>query len=90
MAAQLRNHLDKGEPVALIRRKAARETQNDRRGWKVLRGAQERPLPRVAWSVTIADVARGQQDAASYCRLIEAWARSVLDEMAPLIMTDGK
>lgn len=89
MTQQLRNTLERGEPLAHIGRKAVRETQNSRREWKVLRGVDESPLPRVAWSMTIADVARGQHDAESYCRLVEAWARCVMEEMAALFEMPG-
>lgn len=33
-------------------------------------------LPKVAWSMTIADVAAQMHDAESYCKLIEQWGRT--------------
>lgn len=44
------------------------------------------PLPRVAWSMTIVDVANQFDDAESYCKLIEQWGRTVLKEMGPLVV----
>jgi hypothetical protein len=46
----------------------------------VVRRPGDPPPPRAAWSMTIADVARGYADAASYCRLVEQWARSVVEQ----------
>jgi hypothetical protein len=53
----------------------------------IIRPADARPLPKVAWSMTIADVAAQMHDADSYCRLIEKWAKTILQEMGPLIET---
>ena len=41
----------------------------------------EPALPRIPWSMTIADVASQYQDAASYCALVTEWARATLKEM---------
>jgi len=51
----------------------------------IRRPADAPPLPKVAWSLTIADVAARMHDADSYCRLIEEWGRVTLKEMGPLV-----
>ncbi len=82
----LREYLEGGIPADQIRRKAARETDQGRRIWAVTRRPDATPLPVIAWSMTIADVAAGYQDAKSYRKLVEQWARITLREMKPLII----
>ncbi len=82
---QLRANLEDGIPVSQIRRQAARETGQGARTWKVTRRPEEPPLPRIPWSMTIADVAAGAQDAHNYCELVKNWARTTLNEMKPLL-----
>ena len=78
---QLQAHLNEGVPVAEIRRGAAKETGQHVRTWKVTRRPEGPPMPKVAWSMTIADVAASYHDAASYCDLVRRWARITLQEM---------
>jgi hypothetical protein len=78
---QLRAYLYEGAPPEHIRRQAARETSQSMRTWKVSRPAGAPPLPRVAWSMTIADVAGRYRDAESYRDLVRQWAHSTLQEM---------
>jgi hypothetical protein len=80
---QLRAYLDEGVPAGHIRRQAAKETNQGKRTWKVIRPADAPPLPKVAWSMTIADVAAQYQDAESYRALVTDWARRTLQEMKP-------
>lgn len=70
-----------GVPVQQIRQQAARETAPSARTWKVLRPPDAPPRPRVAWSMTIADVAPHAESAASYCRAVRQWAAATLREM---------
>jgi hypothetical protein len=81
---QLRANLEDGISSEQIRRHAARETSPGKRSWKVTRRPGAKPLPKVAWSMTIADIAGHYQDAAGYCGLIKQWARTTLKEMKPL------
>jgi hypothetical protein len=85
IARQLRAYLEEGIPAGQIRQQAARETGQARRTWKVIRQPGARPLPKVEWSVTIADVAAHAQDAESYRDWITRWARATLREMQPLL-----
>ena len=78
----LRDYLEKGHSLKRIRKSAA---SGPGRAKGVLRPADARPLPKVAWSMTIADVASQMHDADSYCSLIEKWAKTILQEMEPLV-----
>ena len=79
----LHKYLEEGANTELIRQDAARgpgRTKNIRRL------ADAPPLPKVVWSMTIADVAANMHDAESYCKLIERWGRTTLEEMGPLVL----
>jgi hypothetical protein len=77
---QLRRHLE-GVSFQEIRREASSQVSNSSRGWKVTRPTDAPPLPKVNWSMTIADVAKENHDAESYCRSIRKWGKVTLDEM---------
>jgi hypothetical protein len=85
IAQKLRATLEEGLPAEKIRRQAAREAGPGARTWKVTRQPGARPLPKIAWSMTIVDVAAHYQDAIRYCTAVTRWARSTLQEMQPLI-----
>ncbi|MDF2720704.1 MAG: hypothetical protein K0Q59_379 [Paenibacillus sp.] len=79
----LRNYLEKGHTTESIRRDAA---QGPGRTKGIRRLKEAAPLPKINWTMTIADVAKRTKDAESYCRLIEQWGRTTLDEMGPLVL----
>jgi hypothetical protein len=79
----LRNYLEEGHNTEMIRQDAA---QGPGRTKGIRRLADAQPLPKVAWSMTIADVAAQMHDAESYCKLIEQWGRITLQEMGPLVL----
>lgn len=81
---QLQDHLEHGVAARHIRQKAAQQTHQANRAWKVLRPAGAAPLPRVAWTITIADSVPHLRDAEQYCQQIERWARATLQEMNQL------
>lgn len=81
---QLREHLEHGVPVQHIRQKAARQTQQRGRTWKVTRPKGAAALPHVAWSMTIVDIVPALQDPDRYCQEVERWARNTLQEMHQL------
>jgi hypothetical protein len=91
IAQKLREALEQGVSPAEIRRQVANQVGQAQRGWKVMRQPGEPPLPRIAWSMTIADVdagcraASGAPEPARYCHLIQQWARVTLREMAPWV-----
>jgi hypothetical protein len=82
---KLRAYLEEGEPIGQIRQQAASEAGPQVRTWKVMRQTGERPLPRIAWSVTIMDVANHFEEAASYREWVTRWARATLQEMKLLL-----
>ena len=82
---KLRDNLEEGIPAEQIRRLAAKETNLSKRTWKVTRRPNDPPLPKIAWSMTIADVAINYQEANSYNNLVRKWARITLNEMTPYL-----
>lgn len=82
---QLYAYLEEGIPVSQIRRQANIEADQNNRNWKVVRQPDEPPLPEILWSMTIADVAAGYRDAASYREWITRWARATWQDMQPLV-----
>ena len=82
---KLRDVLVNEVPVDEIRREAGRETGQGKRTWKVTRQPGERALPKIAWSMTIADVSANTRDATTYCQMVTRWAMVTLAEMRPWI-----
>ncbi|MBX3081803.1 MAG: hypothetical protein KF716_09225 [Anaerolineae bacterium] len=80
----LRDYLDQDLTPAQLRHRASQGTSSQSRQWKVLRAGDAPPLPKVAWSMTIADVAHQYTDADSYRVLITQWARVTLREISAL------
>jgi hypothetical protein len=78
---QLRGYLEEGLSIEEQRRRAAQGVGQGTRTWKITRQADATPLPKIAWEMTLAEVAAGYQDAASYRRLVEDWARKTLRQM---------
>lgn len=76
----LRAYLNEQLTPQQIRQRAAKETDGVTRTWKVTRRADAPPLPNVAWSMTIADVAQSVQSPEKYCARIEQWARTTLQQ----------
>jgi hypothetical protein len=75
--------LEEGFTTEMIRRDAAQGPGRDK---GIRRPADAPPLPKVAWTMTIADVDAQMHDAESYCRLMEQWGRTTLREMEPLVL----
>ena len=82
---QLRRHLEAGESVADIRRQAQHTTSQAKRTWKVVRAAGDPPARKIAWTMTIGDVAlaheRSEYDAAVYRAQVTEWARRTLQQL---------
>lgn len=81
---KLRAHLKEGLAPETIRRQASHQVSQSTRNWKVTRQPGTKPLPKITWSMTIADIASQYQDASSYRDLVTQWARTTLREMKPL------
>jgi Family of unknown function (DUF5946) len=86
IAEKLLLNLEEGVPAEKIRRRAAKETEQSGRSWKVNRSPDAPPLPKIVWSMTIADVAARYRDTESYCELMIDWACSTLREMKPFLV----
>jgi hypothetical protein len=80
----LGEYLEKDLSLDQLRQLASQGTDSGSRSWKVTRSKDAPPLPKVAWSMTIIDVARQYTDADSYRDLITQWARVTLREMSAL------
>jgi hypothetical protein len=80
----IRDFLDGKATQEQIRRASQRQVDQSRRAWKVTRRPGAPPAPRLAWTMTIADVARQARDAASYQTAIKAWARATLSQLETL------
>ncbi|WP_240419403.1 DUF5946 family protein [Paenibacillus periandrae] len=83
MQAALRKYLEEGHTTEMIRQDAVQGPGSTK---GIRRLADAPPLPKVAWSMTIADVAAQMHDAESYCKHIEQWGRTTLQEMGPLVL----
>ncbi|MDQ0062983.1 DUF5946 family protein [Paenibacillus harenae] len=79
----LRKYLEEGHTTEMIRRDAA---HGPGRIKGISRPADAKSLPKVAWSMTIVDIAAQMLDAESYCKLIERWGHTTLKEMGPLVL----
>ena len=82
--SQLRAYLEEQRTIKHIRQMVAQDTNRANRSWKVTRQADAPPLPKVAWSMTIADVVQSRPDAEQYCNQVTQWARSTVEQMASL------
>ncbi len=78
----LRAYLDEGRTNEKLRQSARHTTNQPNRTWKVLCAADAAPLPKIAWAMTLADVAGHFSDADAYGDLIRQWARTSLRQLA--------
>jgi Family of unknown function (DUF5946) len=85
MQSLLRACLEEQLPARQLRLRAAKAMNDATRSWKVTRQADAPPLPQVAWSLTIADVAQSMQNPEQYCELVNQWARATLQQMPALL-----
>ncbi len=85
MQSLLQASLDEQLPTQQLRERAAKGMSDATRSWKVTRQANAPSLPKVTWSMTIADVARSMQDPEKYCEQVKQWARATLQQMSVLL-----
>jgi len=78
----MRDFLEGKATQEQIRRASQRQVDQSKRDWKVTRPPGAPPAPDIAWTMTIADVARQAHDGPSYQAAIKAWARATLDQLA--------
>jgi hypothetical protein len=84
MQSLLRAYLDEQLTAQQLRKHVARGMNDATRTWKVTRQADAPPLPKVVWSLTIADVAQSVQNPEMYCEHVKQWARTTLQQMPSL------
>jgi len=80
--SMLRAHLDETMTEQQLHYLLTKGEKGTARTWKYQRSADAPPLPKIAWSITIADVARNMQDVESYGKLVKQWAHTTLQQMA--------
>jgi hypothetical protein len=85
MYGTLREYLEKELTPTQLRQLAAKDTSSQTRTWKVVRAKDAPPAPKIAWSMTIMDVATQYTDADSYRALITEWGRVTMREMSALM-----
>jgi hypothetical protein len=78
---RLGEYLEKRIPPRQIVNRMAKDSDQHRRKWKVLRQFDAPALPAIAWSVTIGDIAPRSRDPEKYSDAVTQWARAVLGEM---------
>ena len=78
---KLQIYLDRQLTGQQLRRLIANETGGGTRTWKILRQADAAPLPQIAWSMTIVDIAQSIQDSEVYCAQVKQWARTILQNI---------
>lgn len=81
----LRSSLKVGLPSRYMLQNMGKATDSRYRTWKVLRPLNAPQPPKIAWSMTIADVASSYHDSRSYCGLVRMWAHATFYEMRPLL-----
>lgn len=79
--SMLRDHLDETIPDRQLLYQLTRGQKGKARTWKFERTADAPPLPKIAWNMTIVDVAQRAQDVASYCKQVKQWAHLTLRQL---------
>ncbi|PKO05457.1 MAG: hypothetical protein CVU41_12565 [Chloroflexi bacterium HGW-Chloroflexi-3] len=82
MQEKLSDVLEKGVSPGEIRVQMSSDVDQGKRDWKIERQPDERKLPHINWSITIADVYPHKDDPVSYCAWVERWARATLEELS--------
>lgn len=77
----MRRYIEENLSPQQLRQIASQGTDNTTRTWKILRQPDEPPPLKVAWSMTIVDVASNLQDHTQYCAQIQKWARTILQDV---------
>ena len=74
-----------GLPSRYMLQNMRQATSGLHRSWKMMHKAGAPRQAKIAWSMTIADVATNYHDADSYCELVRLWAHTTYNEMKPLL-----
>lgn len=85
--SMLRTYLERPMTVQQLRQLAAQSMNGHTRTWKMNHAEDDSPFPKIAWRITIIDVAQNSQegqDVEQYCTQVKQWARSTLEQMSSL------
>lgn len=85
MQSLLRACLDEQLIAQHLRQRASKAMNDATRTYKITRQADAPPLPKIAWSTSIADVAQSMGDPEKYCEHMKRWAHATLQQMASLL-----
>lgn len=83
--SMLRASLERPMTVQQLRQLAAQRMNGHTRTWKMNHSEGDPPFPKIAWRITIIDVAQNSQegqDVEQYCAQVKQWARSTLEQMS--------
>lgn len=84
----LQAHLDAGMSTRDLRKFVTGRVQgsgSSTRTWRFNRASDARPLPKIAWEITIADVARQMGREATYAEMVTRCAHATLQQMSALL-----
>ncbi|HTK10147.1 MAG TPA: DUF5946 family protein [Ktedonobacteraceae bacterium] len=84
LRANLDPHLTEQQHLQSLRT-AGKNSASRSRTWSFKRATDARPLPKIAWEVTIADVFRQMQSAQAYCEQVKRWAHATEQQMVALL-----
>ncbi len=87
--SMLRAHLDEHMTEQQLLRLLTEKEKGARRTWSFTRAADARPLPKIVWEMTIANVAPHAQDASTYRQHVRQWASSTLRQVTELLSNSG-
>ncbi|HEY7849066.1 MAG TPA: DUF5946 family protein [Ktedonobacterales bacterium] len=84
----LRAHLDADLSPRELRRFVSSQLRGSdfsTRSWRFNRAPDARPLPKIAWEVTVVDVYQQMGREAPYAELAQRWGRATLTQMVGLL-----
>lgn len=82
--SMLRASLERPMTIQQLRQMAVPSMNSHTRTWNMKRSEDDPPLPKIAWRITIIDVAQNSQegqDVEQYCIQVKQWARSTLEQI---------
>lgn len=85
--SMLRASLERPMTMQQLCQLAAPSMNSHTRTWNMKREEDDPPFPKIAWRITIIDVAQSSQegqDVEQYCAQVKQWARSTLEQISSL------
>ncbi|GCE14685.1 hypothetical protein KTT_45440 [Tengunoibacter tsumagoiensis] len=71
--------------VQQLRQLASQNMNGHHRTWKIKASEDAPPVPKLAWHITIIDIAQNSQegqDTEQYCTLVKEWARRTVEQIS--------